>query len=123
VAIRGHIPELDGKSDSDVFPLFQDKLGEPLEIDKLEDVIEWFEYDDSDQKLVPVYSSNEEKWGLQCIFESRDCELDFCIPGNYANHVLEDMQKIFPTIKNVVIHIYSWYTGVDEPVTFKSTNV
>lgn len=119
VAILGHIKGLDGKSRAEVLPVFRAKLGEPSEVDEFDGTTCWFEYDDSDQKIVPAYSHEQKRWGLRCVFESdQECDLDFSFSIGYVHKVQKEMRELFPSIGSVIIHAYSWYTGVDEPVIF-----
>lgn len=120
VAIRGQIPELDGKTHNDVIDVFRKALGEPSQIDEWEDNIEYFSYDDY-EGLRSVYSDEDEVWGVEKIilddysYENNDA----CLSLEMIQETLKEMQKLFPSIKTVVVAAYTWYTGTDEPITFE----
>ncbi len=120
VAIRGRIPEMDGKTESEVLTMFREKLGEPDEIDEFNGKIDRFEYTPEKHDFVSVFNYDNKEWGIQKVlvkgppFEVDDTNIDV----DEILVIKERMQKLFPTITRVTVAVYTYYNGTDEPISF-----
>ena len=109
-SVRGHIPELDGKTHEEVLDIFREKLGEP----DYEGEVEW----DSDKhEIVPVYDYDRKRWGLQKVFmRDAEYEKEARISIEEIQNVATAMRNLFPSIETIFLSAYVFYNGTDEPI-------
>ncbi len=115
-AIRTHLPELHRLPKIEVLAFFKSRVGEPH--DYLDD-LDWH-YDCDELKLCPVRATDSNEWGIDYILESSyasDCS-ESCIDVGRLPEIMTEIKKSFPQCGDSKIVVYSWYTGVDEPVSF-----
>jgi len=111
-ALRGRIPELDNKSAKEALDFFRKNMGEP---DLVED--DWFEYQNS--HFTPIHSSSENAWGIEKIMLLTSEESEMSVSLETVQHTFTEMKAWFPSIPTLIVVGYTWYNGIDEPVTFK----
>ena len=118
VAIRGYLPELDGKDYHDVYPFFAEQLGKATEEDE-----NYFWYDWEKHIFVPVRDWENKKWGIEkVIFNDYPYKIeDSIIDLDFILDVKQKMQMLFPSIKQVMVCSYTWYNGSDEPISLIPT--
>jgi len=116
VVFRWCIPELTGKSDAEALAYFRTHLREPDDIETDgETEVYGFEYligigqvEGVSDFIQPV--SADGKWGLELVLGYQRLEDDKAI-----GFMPEVLDGVLYTGK---VHAYTWYNGVDEPITF-----
>lgn len=123
MALRVEIESLKGDSYDDAYAYFKAFLGEADEVGEWEGKVEFFGYDKSKHKYVPVFQYSEKRWGIDHI-------LDYHYDGNRrkgkSNYALSEIEllteeicRIFNVNKDdITLVSYEWYNGSDEPVKF-----
>lgn len=109
-SLRGHIPELDGKTDKEVLDIFREKFGEPES--------EGEAYWDSDKhEIVPVHDYRRKRWGLQRVFVYSTFSISEAhVSTEEIQSVAKTMQSLFPSIETVFVSAYVFYNSSDEPI-------
>lgn len=117
VSIRANIPELKGKSRAEVLPFFREKIGEPT---KLYDDNDWY-YDTEEDFIIAIQCYDTKEWGIDWILSRGDpneCD-DVNVSLDYISVVQDKMLKVFPTATGFMLCSYTWYNGVEEPITME----
>jgi hypothetical protein len=122
--LRVEIPELKGKSYNELYQYFKDKIGEPSDVYKDGDYVEWFAYDERLCDIVPVIQYSTKRVGVDYILSySTDFEEDH----RKSSYTLEELNK-YATIlaekfgvepNKCRLFFYTWYNGADEPIEFE----
>jgi len=121
-SIRAHIPELDSYSAKEALNFFRKRLGEPDDVDEYKGEVDYFNYDYAKHDLVPVYSSDENKWGIEHIFVKT-----FPYDIDTIQISISDLEKWDQKIRDKFPHVnigpllvcsYTYYNGTDEPISF-----
>jgi hypothetical protein len=127
--VRVEIPELYGKSKTELYYYFKSILGESSYVDEWEGEVEYFSYDEEEFEIVPVHQYNREtesnvgKVGVDYILSYKtDYYAGKGKDGftfkelNEIGQILEDKFGIDP--ENCKLFSYTWYNGADEPIKF-----
>jgi hypothetical protein len=115
---------LKGKSYNELYQYFKDKIGEPSDVYKDGDYVEWFAYDERLCDIVPVIQYSTKLVGVDYILSySTDFEEDH----RKSSYTLEELNK-YATIltekfgvepNKCRLFFYTWYNGADEPIEFE----
>jgi hypothetical protein len=119
--VRLPLPALDGKTDVEALEFFRKKIGEPTYADTPdENGGMFFEYEDGTYR--PVYDCEVKRWGVDKVLAHETEEPVFFIRMTTTRlvEVEREMRDKFDTHGNVFFLSYSWYNGVDEPITVHS---
>lgn len=115
LSIRAVLPELNGKTAEEVFPFFREKLG--LEGDDADDVL-WSSRNQQ-KTIVPVSCYETKDWGVEWIFH-HDYPYQIGLANvdlAYIEQVKSKILEKFPTATGFMVCSYTWYNGVEEPIT------
>lgn len=123
IVLRAEFPQLKGKNRTEVFPFYKDILGEPSELEEYEGEIQYFEYEG---KFLPAYDFNKKRWGIDLVLHHQSDYKTFIkhksngLSLGEFEALANSMSQLFGVDKSKVRLIsYTWYNGVDEPVTFE----
>ena len=121
VCVRGRIPELDGKTFSEVFPIFKEKFGNPIDVE-IDHTDEIADFGNSLDVIVPVYNYDDKQWGLEKTILRGEWDDEVNINVEEIMNIKKEMQNFFPSISKVILSAFMWRTSVEEPVTFEDKN-
>jgi len=117
-AIRLYLPELDGQNWNDVYPYFQQRLGDAEDVDEIDGVVDWFCYTQKSGEYYQVLEANKNRWVVDLVLDR--CYLSEWDGLNMSLSTLHLKALYFSDIfcklpQDCKIVAYSWYNGVDEP--------
>lgn len=127
--LRAEILSLRGKSISEAYAFFRQRVGEPDDIDHDEGIVDFFVYEGENHRYAPVKglsdkSGEENRWGIETVltYENGDGK-EF---GKEV-HTLQELSAIgkeFVEVfgakeEDIRLYSYTYYTGADEPIKFE----
>jgi hypothetical protein len=122
IVLRAEFPHLHGKSRKEVYPFYQDILGEPNEVDEYDGEVDYFRYEG---KYQPVHDYDNDRWGIDLILH-HESDYKTYIEMNSNGLSLSEFDQLASSMsqvfgvdrKNVRLLSYTWYNGSDEPIKF-----
>ena len=134
VVYRFPIDQLKGATQAEALAYFREQIGEPSDCDEYDGVVEGFYYDLPNGKgeypfedwVKPVHEGPD--WGVEVVLgysqdgmgKGLDSSVVYGKGISTKGYDAEFLALGFlqEDIANAKVHAYTWYNGVDEPVTF-----
>ena len=117
--IRAHLPQLTGADRATALAYFRPKVGDP---DDYFDDSDWW-YDHNKNDVCPVAATDSNEWGIDVVLVDvvEESASSGSIDTESLRKIVGDMLESFPEMGSAIITVtgYSWYTGVDEPISFE----
>lgn len=116
--VRAYLPHLTGVDREVALNYFRPKVGDP---DEYYDNLDWH-YDPGENVTCPVKATDADEWGIDVVLAfGKDAGND--IEGSIDIEDLEDvvsnLRRQFPELGRMLVMGYTWYTGLDEPISFE----
>lgn len=123
IVLRAEFPQFQGKTRTEVFPFYKEILGEADEVNEWEGEIDYFKYSG---KYQPAYEYKSKRWGVDWVLHHEtDNKVYIEMKENGVSladfeKMANSMSELFGIEKsNVRLTSYTWYNGVDEPISFE----
>ena len=116
--VRAYLPHLTGVDREVALAYFRPKVGNP---DEYYDNLDWH-YDPGENAACPVKATDADEWGIDVVLAfGKDAgnDIEGSIDIDDLEDVINNLRQDFPELGRILIMSYTWYTGVDEPISFE----
>lgn len=126
-AVRGHVRALDDMTADEAFPFFQERMGDPDDIDSDDEGVQYFRYEAKKNGGWAVVNTEagfrKGKWGIDFVlldgYEHKDPWPGVVAIPDLAAIAHQMTSRFGVEPADIVVTAYTWYNGVDEPITLE----